>query len=508
MPNVTRPSSRRDEMLAAIDVGLWYCDLPFDVLEWDATVKRHFWLLPDAVVTIETFYDRLHADDRQRTRDAIEHAIAAKSPYDIEYRTVPAPESPEAGQERWVRAIGYTAYDDDGRPIRFDGVTVDITPQKRAAEALAESEARFRNMADNAPVMIRVTNAAGECVYLNRQWCEFTGQPPATALGVHWLDAVHPDDRTLTEETFRGANARRVPYHFDYRIRRADGVYRWAVDAASPRFGPGGEYLGYIGSVIDIHERKESEAERLRLLDAERAARGEAERANRAKADFLAVMSHELRTPLNAIDGYAELLEMGVSGELAPGHAYYVARIRRSQRHLLGLINSVLNFARIEAGHIDFDIRSVAVTELLAAAEPLIMPQLAARPLAFQVDAADGTLAVRADPEKVTQILLNVVSNAVKFTPPGGSVTVQAEPAGDALVHISVTDTGIGIPSDRLEAVFDPFVQVDARLTREQSGAGLGLAISRDLARGMGGELTALSQLGHGSTFVLALPRG
>ena len=495
-------------MLAAIDVGFWYCDLPFDVLEWDATVKLHFWLPPSAVVTIETFYDRLHPDDRQRTRDAIEHSILSRSPYDIEYRTVSDQDSPEPGLERWIRAIGYTAYDTDGNPIRFDGVTVDITAQKRAALALAESEARFRNMADNAPVMIWVTDASGECTYLNRQWYEFTGQTVAAAVGFGWLDAVHPDERPAAAEAFRDANARRVPFHSDYRMLRADGVYRWAVDAASPRFGASGEFLGFIGSVIDIHERKESEAERLRLLQAERAARAEAERANRAKSDFLAVMSHELRTPLNAIDGYAALLEMGVTGELPPSHLEYVARIRRSQRHLLGLINSVLSFARIEAGHVDYEIRPVTVAELLASAEPLIMPQLALRPLEYRFVAPDPALVVKADAEKVTQILLNLVSNAAKFTLPGGSVTVEAHAVDDSTVAIAVADTGIGIPADKVDVVFDPFVQVDSRLTREQAGAGLGLAISRDLARGMGGDLRVRSQLGAGSTFVLTLPRG
>ena len=505
-PNAAHYASRRDEMLAAVDVGLWYCDLPFDVLEWDATVKRHFWLPADAVVTIETFYERLHADDRERTREAIEYSISAHSPYDIEYRTVAPPGSHNAGQERWVRAIGYTAYDDAG-PIRFDGITVDITPQKRAAEALAESEARFRNMADNAPVMIWMTDPNGECVYLNRRWYEFTGQTPSAAVGFGWLDALHPDDKVFASAAFLEANARRETFRMDYRFRRADGAYRWAVDAATPRFGAGGEFLGYIGSVIDVHERKEAEAERTRLLEAERAARAEAERANRAKSDFLAVMSHELRTPLNAIDGYAELLELCVAGQLSPTHAEYVARMRRSQRHLLGLINSVLNFARIEAGHIDYETRPVAVVELLAVAEPLIMPQLAARSLSYHARVDDSSLVVNADADKVTQILLNLISNAVKFTAPGGSVTVDATGVGASNVEIEVADTGIGIPADQLDAVFDPFFQVDARLTREQSGAGLGLAISRDLARAMGGDLRANSQLGHGSTFVLTLPR-
>ena len=250
VPNGARPTSRRDEMLAAIDVGLWYCDLPFDVLEWDATVKRHFWLPPDALVTIETFYARLHPDDHERTRLAIERSIASHAPYDIEYRTVAPDDHPQPGEERWIRAMGYTAYNDADQPIRFDGVTVDITAQKRYETELGESEARFRNMADNAPVMIWVTDAAGRCVYLNRQWYEFTGQTEAEALGMGWLEAVHEDDRASSSAIFLEANLRRAPFRLDYRLRRADGIYRWAVDAAAPRIGPSGEYLGYVGSVI------------------------------------------------------------------------------------------------------------------------------------------------------------------------------------------------------------------------------------------------------------------
>jgi PAS domain S-box-containing protein len=254
--------------------------------------------------------------------------------------------------------------------------------------------------------------------------------------------------------------------------------------------------------------------ERARLFEAERAARREAERASRAKSEFLATMSHELRTPLNAIGGYAELLEMEIRGPVTAAQREDLGRIQRSRRHLLGLINEVLDYARIERGAVAFDLRPTLLAEAGAAAAVLIEPQRAAKRIALEfrppVDdaAAAPALAAVADPERLRQILLNLLSNAVKFTPEGGRVTVEIAPGPDARGRAiaRVIDTGVGIPADQLEAIFEPFVQVGRAFNRPAEGTGLGLAISRDLARGMGGDLTAESTVGAGSTFTLALP--
>ena len=244
-----------------------------------------------------------------------------------------------------------------------------------------------------------------------------------------------------------------------------------------------------------------------RQFDAAREAQREAEAANRAKSDFLAAMSHELRTPLNAIAGYTELLAIGVRGPVTDEQHADLDRIQKAQRHLLGLITNVLNFARIEAGHVEFQVETVAVTTLLAELEGFVAPQLRSRSLTFHSAPVDEpALAVSVDHEKTRQILLNLLSNSVKFTPPGGQIDVRSEVAGDSVL-LHVRDTGIGIPAERLEAVFEPFVQVHRTLKDPTGGVGLGLAISRDLARGMGGELTVRSTDARGSTFTLRLPR-
>ncbi len=245
--------------------------------------------------------------------------------------------------------------------------------------------------------------------------------------------------------------------------------------------------------------------ERTRLFEAERAARAEAERASRAKSEFLAVMSHELRTPLNAIGGYAELMEMGIRGPITPQQRDDLNRIQQSQRHLLGLINEVLNYARLETGTVHYDVADVPLCDALAAAEALVAPQAQARDLALSTGPCPPELVARADAEKVRQILVNLLSNAVKFTDRGGRVELACAADGGR-VQVVVSDTGIGIPADQLDRIFEPFVQVRADLTRTAEGTGLGLAISRDLARGMGGDLTAESAPGVGSTFTLTLP--
>jgi signal transduction histidine kinase len=231
-----------------------------------------------------------------------------------------------------------------------------------------------------------------------------------------------------------------------------------------------------------------------------------AEAASRSKGEFLAVMSHELRTPLNAIAGYAELMELGIHGPVTPEQRTDLARIQRSQRHLMGLINGVLNYSRLEAGAVLYEVQDVAVDEVLDSCEALIAPQASSKRQVMFVETSDPTLRVRADAEKLQQIVLNLLSNAVKFTEPGGHISMACIPAVTS-VAITVRDTGHGIPPEQVERIFDPFVQVDARFARTQEGVGLGLAISRDLARGMGGDLTVESTPGAGSTFTLVLPR-
>jgi signal transduction histidine kinase/DNA-binding response OmpR family regulator len=253
--------------------------------------------------------------------------------------------------------------------------------------------------------------------------------------------------------------------------------------------------------------------ERARLFEAERAsravaeaARAEAEEANRAKSEFLARMSHDLRTPLNAIGGYAQLLEMGVHGPVTEAQREAIGRVQRAQQHLLALINDILSFARLEAGQVRIDEEDVPVRTTLMELGALVRPDAERRGIALEIDTGPADVVARADEERLMQVLTNLTSNALKFTPRGGRVHVQGE--SDAQwVRLRVRDTGIGIPPHRLEAIFNPFVQGRDSTEERREGVGLGLAISRELSRMMGGDLAVESVEGKGSTFTVLLAR-
>jgi signal transduction histidine kinase len=280
-----------------------------------------------------------------------------------------------------------------------------------------------------------------------------------------------------------------------------DGVMRdaWWTYSYSPVRDDAGDVAGIL--VVCQETTAHVEAEN-KLRDANHALAA----ANRAKSEFLAVMSHELRTPLNAIDGYAELIEMGVHGPITEMQRQDIARIRKSQRHLLSLINGVLNFTRVEAGVAQYEMGPVRLAEVLASCDTLMRTQMEQRGLDFRVDSCAGDLAVIADAEKLQQILLNLLTNASKFTAAGGSVHMWCE-VSTRDVRITVKDTGRGIAPEQVDRIFEAFVQVDARLTRTEEGVGLGLAISRDLARGMKGEVSVVTELGTGSAFTVTIPR-
>ena len=217
-------------------------------------------------------------------------------------------------------------------------------------------------------------------------------------------------------------------------------------------------------------------------------------------------MSHELRTPLNAIGGYVELMELGIRGPVTNEQLADLNRIKAAQRHLMGLVTDVLNLVRIETGRLHYTMKQVSLADVVALVEVLIVPQLLAKGLSLESQRLDATLCVHTDREKLAQILVNLLTNALKFTDPGGSVSIECA-ADETTLTLRVRDTGIGIAPEKLQAIFEPFVQVDQRLTRTNDGVGLWLAISRDLARGMGADITVESTPGVGSTFSLTLPR-
>jgi PAS domain S-box-containing protein len=286
-----------------------------------------------------------------------------------------------------------------------------------------------------------------------------------------------------------------------WRVKK-DGGQFWANVVITAVRDEKGALIGFAKVTRDLTERRNAE------LKAQEDARRVtvSETANVAKSTFLTAMSHELRTPLNAIGGYTELLTLGLGGPTTPEQLDYLERIRRSQQHLLGIISDLLNFSRIEAGTLTYEIRQLSLNEVIKGIVPLIEPQAEAKAIVVKTETTSHDCVVLGDRAKVDQILLNLLSNAIKFTESKGTVSVECKESGN-MASIDVIDTGVGIPPNKLEAIFEPFVQLGRSLSSAHEGTGLGLAISRELARAMRGNLSVSSKVGSGSTFTLTLPR-
>ncbi|HZO17548.1 MAG TPA: PAS domain-containing sensor histidine kinase [Gemmatimonadaceae bacterium] len=367
----------------------------------------------------------------------------------------------------------------------------------------AHVEKLYRLLIDSVrDYAIFALDTGGHIVSWNAGAQRFKGYLPHEIIGKHFSVFYPPDEIARGKPAWELEVATRDGRVEDegWRIRK-DGTRFWANVVITALHDSSGTLIGFGKVTRDLTERREAQE---RAIDAARRL-AEVEAANRAKSQFLASMSHELRTPLNAIGGYAELIEMGLGGMVTPQQREYLSRIRTSQQHLLRIINDLLNYSRIEAGKLVYEKEPVEATRVLDNVLGMVAPQAASRGIALERgDCADEVVAV-GDRVKIEQIVLNLLSNALKFTPPGGRVTASCGRAGDK-VFITVRDNGPGIPSDAIDQIFEPFVQLGRSLSSGHEGAGLGLAISRDLARAMQGELVVESIPGEGAAFTLTMP--
>ncbi|MES2523103.1 MAG: ATP-binding protein [Gemmatimonadota bacterium] len=370
---------------------------------------------------------------------------------------------------------------------------------ERARADAQASEARYRFLASAIPVHVWSATPDGALDFVNERTKAFLGIPEEAIIGDAWMAALHPDDVARSTEAWTRSVATGEPYEIEFRIWSAEhAAHRWHLVRASAQRDGSGRILRWFGTNTDIDDWKTAQAELQRLTS-------EAQDANRSKSDFLAAMSHELRTPLNAIGGYAQLIELGVRGPVTDDQKTDLRRIQKSKAHLDGLVSGVLDFAKLGAGHIELRTVSIDVDSMITSVVDMVMPQMNEKGLTLEAVVRHPTITVEGDVDKTRQILLNLVGNALKFTPAGGRIAIMVEPV-DGAVHMSVRDTGIGIAPEQLERIFEPFVQAKSALHVAGIGVGLGLAISRQLARAMHGDIGVASVPGEGSTFTLTLP--
>ncbi|HTG32474.1 MAG TPA: ATP-binding protein [Thermoanaerobaculia bacterium] len=378
---------------------------------------------------------------------------------------------------------------------------------RRVQREAVESEERFRITANSAPVMIWMSGTDQLCDWLNQSWLDFTGRALEEEIGSGWMAGIHPDDLERCIEIYSGSFDARRPFSTEYRLRRHDGEYRWLLDNGVPRYAPDGEFAGFIGTCLDIHDRKQDEQERAALLAKAEAAYRDADAANRSKDEFLATVSHELRTPLNAIMGWTQLLlAKGANTADDERHRRGLETVVRNAKLQAQLIDDLLDVSRIISGKMRLDVQPTDLAAVIDAAVEAIRPAAEGKQIQLRrvLDPFAGP--VMGDPARLQQVVWNLLSNAVKFTPKGGKIEVRLERV-NSHVEILVADTGAGITPEFLPHVFDRFRQLDASTTRRHGGLGLGLSIVRHLVELHGGTVRVKSPgEGEGSTFIVALP--
>jgi PAS domain S-box-containing protein len=407
------------------------------------------------------------------------------------------------GTQFWASVVLTSLRDAHGSLVGFAKVTRDLTERRGAEDQLRASEERFRVLIQSVrDYGIFMLDPDGRVASWNEGARRIKGYEADEIVGRHFSVFYPEAARASGFPDYELEVARAVGRFEDegWRVRK-DGTQFWANVVITALFRDDGSLLGFAKVTRDLTERRA--AQQREVEDARRLA--DAEASSRAKSGFLAAMSHELRTPLNAISGYAQLMQEGIAGPVSEQQAEYLTRIITSQQHLLAIVNDLLNYSRIEAGEVAYERTPVAMREVVDRVLGMVMPQAERKGLDLTRGECGTEIVAIADQLKTEQIVLNLVSNAVKFTPERGAVTVSCGRL-QAAVTIEVRDTGPGIPADKQQAIFEPFVQLGRTLTSTHEGAGLGLAISRDLARAMSGDVTVESTVGTGSTFVLRLP--
>lgn len=476
--------ARLEMLMEGIDLGVWLCDFPFTTSNWDARCKAHYGLAPDLEVTVEAFYERVVPEDREMTRLTVERAIVHGESYDIVHRVL----RPD-GQIRWIRAIGRILQGPEGSPIRFDGISLDVSREYQAELARLQTEDRCVALMTATSSMVWSCDPFGRFIEPQPEWDSYTGTPWPKSRGYGWKASIHSEDIDALGAGFQEAAKTRNVFFGQARIWSCEHqAYRYHEVKAVPLLTENEAVREWAGATTDINDKHEAE---LALIH-----------AGRMKTQFLTNMSHELRTPMAGMQGMLDLL---YETPITAAQKDCLDTIYDCSRSLLTVLNDVLDLSRIEAGKLTFNERVYDLELKISKTFSLFQLQAQERGLYLRVTIGDDVpTKLIGDPDRVRQLLTNLVSNALKFTHKGGvELSVSRR---DSHIYFAVNDTGIGICQADLQRLFQPFVQVQSSTSRKYGGTGLGLSIVRRLVELMGGTLGATSTPGEGSTFWFEFP--
>lgn len=420
----------------------------------------------------------VHPDDLEATREALKRSIETRTPLDTEFRVL----WPD-GSIHWILAKADPYIGADGKPERMLGVNIDVTERRRAIEALTESEKRFHTLSDQAPVMIWMAGPDRQASFLNKAWLAFRGKSLEEESGSGWMEGVHPDDMQALLKKFDRSARSRQEFKIDYRLKRHDGEYRWIMTHAVPRFTGENEFLGFIGTCVDITDRIELE---------------------RQKDDFMGIASHELKTPVTSIKAYAQILQEKFRKTDDTASLSMLTRLDMQIDKLTGLINTLLDVAKVQSGQMDYVHERFDINDFAREVVEEVQPACRDHKIVIQRKTSGE---VYADKARIARVLNNLISNAVKYSPGGKDIIVSVE-KHDGKYVVSVQDFGVGIPENMQDKIFGRFFRVSEASGNRVSGLGLGLFISSEIIKQHGGALWLESQQGKGSKFFFSLPVG
>jgi PAS domain S-box-containing protein len=483
---------RLDLAAQAGRLGMWRWDVANDQVWMTEKGRSLFGFAPQDKPNAERFRSRIHSEDREAVRAVAAKALPVGGDYETEYRVV----LPD-GAIRWLHSRGRVELGADGKPYRVHGVSFDITERKLSEEALLESEMRFRTVADAAPVMIWMSGTDKLCNFFNKGWLEFTGHHLDQELGNGWVKGVHAEDLAHCLAVYENAFDKREPFTMEYRLRRKDGEYRWLLDSGTPRFDTDGAFLGYIGSCIDIADRKQAELDhQLQSMELARVGRVA------LMGELAASLAHEVNNPVGAMVTNANagqrLIARGnvETEELNDLLADIVADGHRAREVIEGIRNMV---RKKETTH-----ALVRVDEIIRDLLRIIKAHALTRKVALTTEIDSEAGSVMADRVQLLQVLLNLTLNAFEamsaMRPDARHLVIHAGGNGNGEILVSVRDSGPGFPSGIVEQLFEPFFSTKAE------GTGMGLAIARSIIEAHGGTLSGENCDDGGACFTIRLP--
>ncbi len=474
------------------NLGLWMWDVRRDDVWLSEKGRSLLGFATAAPINLGMFLESVHPGDRERVHQLVQSALESGDDYEDDYRIILP-----SGEPRWIYGYGRVEFDEQGKAAVMRGAVRDITKRKLAEIALRESEARFRTVADVAPVMIWMSGPDKLCNFFNKGWLEFTGRTAEQEFGNGWAEGVHPEDLERCLDVYGKAFDAREIFTIEYRLRHRDGAYRWTLDTGAPRFDPEGVFLGYIGSCLDIGERKEAELEhQLQAMELARVGR------LALMGELATSLAHEVNNPLGAMVTNASAGQrMIAQGQIGPEELQeLLADIVADGHRARDVINGIRNMARkTEPSRSQIDMNEV-IDDLLR----IVRADATARKVTLVAEVDQNAGVVMGDRVQLLQVLLNLTLNAFEalgaIRPDGRRVVLRAHAVDDGQICVSVRDSGPGLPTGKVDQLFEAF------FSTKTEGTGMGLVIARSIVEAHGGTLAAASCEDGGALFTVCLP--